>query len=194
MLGMIERHGRDHGDKRPVDDVGRVESSPQSHFEQQHVGGMARKKQESRRRRDFKYGDRCARVHALAFAERVGELRVGNEAAFALGAEPKPLVEPHEMRRGIDVHVQPRSRQDRAHESDRRALAVGAGDMDGRRQPPLGISEGRQNAPHSIERQVDALGMQRGEPRNDGVDRSHLFIAGKISNRRVALSPAMRSR
>ena len=38
------------------------------------------------------------------------------------------------------------------------------------------MAERRQNAPHPIERQVDALGMQRREPRNDGIDGSHFLI------------------
>src|SRR5262249_29387561 len=125
------------------------------------------------------YGDGCTRIDTLAFAERVGELLVGNEAAFALGAKSKALVEAHEVRRGIDVHAQSRSLQDRARESHGRALAIGAGDMDGRRRPPLRIPERRQNAPHTIERQVDALRMQCREPRNDGVDGTHFHLQAR---------------
>jgi hypothetical protein len=56
------------------------------------------------------------------------------------------------MRRCIGVHAQARRLQDRAHECDGRALAVGAGDVDRRRQLPLRVAERRQNAPHPIER------------------------------------------
>ena len=70
------------------------------------------------------------------------------------------------MRRRVDVNGQTRRLQDRAHEGDGRALAVGAGDMDHRRQRPLRIAERIEHAPHPIERKIDQLGMQRREPRD----------------------------
>src|SRR5262249_24654586 len=63
--------------------------------------------------------------------------------------------------------------QDRAHECDGRALAIGSGDVDRRRQLPLRVAERGENAPHPIEREIDALRMQRGEPRDDGIDGGH---------------------
>ena len=71
------------------------------------------------------------------------------------------------------MHAVARRLQHRAHEGDGRALAVGAGDMDDRRQPPLRMAERVEHAPHPVERQVDALGMQRQQPRHDGIDRGH---------------------
>ncbi len=35
------------------------------------------------------------------------------------------------------------------------------------------MTERGQNAPHPIERQIDQLGMQRSQPRDDGIDRRH---------------------
>ena len=98
------------------------------------------------------------------------EFAVVDQVALARRAEPEALVEAHQMRRGVDVHAQAGRFQDRAHERDGRALAVGAGDMDDRRQLALGMVERGQNPPHAIERQIDQLGMQRGEPRDDGID------------------------
>ncbi len=63
--------------------------------------------------------------------------------------------------------------QDRAQEGDGGALAVGAGDVDHRRQLAFGMIERGKQALHAIERQIDALGMQRGQPRDDGVDGGH---------------------
>ena len=60
------------------------------------------------------------------------------------------------------MHALARGFQDRAQEGDGRALAVRAGDMDHRRQFALGMLERGEQALHAIERQVDALGMQRG--------------------------------
>ena len=54
-------------------------------------------------------------------------------------AEAEALVEMHQMRRGVDVHAQAGGFQNRAQERDGRAFAVGAGDMDDRRQLALGM-------------------------------------------------------
>src|SRR5665213_358415 len=75
------------------------------------------------------------------------------------------------MRRGIDMHTLTRGFQDRAQKSERRALAIGAGDMDRRRQLALRMIESRQQSLHALKREIDALGMQRGKPRDDSVNR-----------------------
>ena len=62
---------------------------------------------------------------------------VADQLAAADGAEPVAFVEPHQIGRGEDVHPQARCFEDRAQICDRRALAVGAGDMDHRRQLAL---------------------------------------------------------
>ncbi len=71
------------------------------------------------------------------------------------------------------MHAQSRRLENRAHEGDGRALAVGAGDVDRARQPPLRVAERGENAPHPVKRQIDALGMQLRELRDDGVDWGH---------------------
>ncbi len=99
---------------------------------------------------------------ALAASQR----RNASTSAFSatgvrhLGAEPDALVEPHEMRRGVDVHGQACRFEHSAHEGDRGALAVGSGDMDdgGSRG---GARHGGEKTLQSSERQVDQLGMQR---------------------------------
>ena len=81
--------------------------------------------------------------------------------------------------------------EDRAHEGDGRAFAVGAGDMDHRRQPPLRMIERGQQPLDAVERQIDALGMQRQQPRQDGVDRRGVG-AGALTSSRVR-APAARA-
>ena len=66
-----------------------------------------------------------------------------------------------------------RSLEHRAHERDGGTLAVGAGDVDDGRQPALRMAKLLQQSPDAIEREVDQLGMQRQEPRNDRVDFVH---------------------
>ena len=50
--------------------------------------------------------------------------------------------------------------QDRSQVGDRRALAVGAGDMNDRRQLALGMIEPLQQQLHALQTKVDASGMQ----------------------------------
>ena len=63
------------------------------------------------------------------------------------------------------MHALARGLEDRAHERDGRALAVGAGDVDDRRQPPLRMAERGEQPLDAAERQIDALGMQRQQAR-----------------------------
>jgi len=67
------------------------------------------------------------------------------------------------------VHAQAGRLGDGAQDGDRRSLAVGAGDMNHRRQPALGIAERRAQAVHPPQRQVDQLGMQQAKPLKRGV-------------------------
>ena len=59
------------------------------------------------------------------------------------------------------MHALARRLQHRAQEGDGRALAVGAGDMDHRRQLRSGWPSAREQPLDAVERQIDALGMQR---------------------------------
>ena len=176
MLGMIERDRRDDGGERAVDDIGGVEPPAQPHFEQQHVGRMAREQDQPRRSRDLEHRYRRAGIDALALGQNIGELVVADQAALARRGEPKALVEPDPVRRRVDVDAQAARFQDRAQEGDGRALAVGAGDVDHRRQPLLRMAERVENVSHPIERKIDQLRMQRGEPRDDGINQGHKFF------------------
>ena len=51
-----------------------------------------------------------------------------------------------------------------------RAFAVGAGDMDHRRQAPLRMIERGEHTLDAVKREIDPLGMQRQQPRQHGVD------------------------
>ncbi len=73
--------------------------------------------------------------------------------------------------------LQPRGFEAGAQEGDGRALAVGAGDMDHRRQPTLRLAQRRQQPQHAVERQVDELRMQPQQPLQDGVN-AHAGLAG----------------
>ena len=156
-IGMIDRNGRDDGGERTIDHVGRVEPAAEADFEQQHVGRMAREQQHAAAvviSNTVIGSPPLTRSHSSSVAPSSSSLT-------SAPAEPVALVETHQMRRGIDMHALAGGLQDRAHEGDGRALAVGAGDVDHRRQVPLGMAERGEQPLDAVERQVDALGMQR---------------------------------
>jgi len=63
-----------------------------------------------------------------------------------------------------------------AHEGDGRALAVGAGNVNDRRQPPFRMIERGEQTLDPAKRQIDALGMQRQQPRQHGVERRRVGV------------------
>ena len=85
------------------DDIGRVVSAAEAHFQHERVGGMAREGKERRRRGDLEKGDRLAVVDALAFLERRA---TSSSSLDELAGETDALVEMHEMRRGVDVDLE----------------------------------------------------------------------------------------
>ena len=142
-IGVIERDRRDHASRaaarphwwRRAARRGRLRAAA-------HRPGWRENSKKPGRGRDLEHRDRLAGIGALAFLERGGELGVATRARPPPGAaEAEALVEAHEMRRGIDMHALAGRFEHRAHERDGRALAVGAGDMDDRRQFPLRMAE-----------------------------------------------------
>jgi hypothetical protein len=151
VLGVIDGDGCDDGCKRPLEDVGGVEPAAKTDFEQKHVGRMPREQQQSRRGRQLEYGDRCSVIDTLAFREHVCQFLIGHQNAAARASQAKSLIEPNEVRRRISVDAIPRLLENRAHERDRRALTVGAGNVDRRRESKFGVIELFEQTPHAIE-------------------------------------------
>ena len=68
------------------------------------------------------------------------------------------------------MHALPRGLEDRAHERDGRALAVGAGKLaNHRRQAPFRLAERGEEALDAAEREIDAFRVQRQQSREDGL-------------------------
>ena len=76
---MIHRHRRDDARERTLDHVGRIEPAAEADLEQQHVGGMAREQHEGGGGLDLEQRDRRIAIGALAFGERIGKLRIGDQ-------------------------------------------------------------------------------------------------------------------
>ncbi len=173
ILGMVAADRRHHRAGRPVDHVGGVEPAAEADFQEQHVGGALREEQERRGRGDLEHRDRLAGIGALTAREGVGQTVLVHEVPAADPADAHPLVESHEVRGGVDVGGQAAGLQNRPHERDGRALAVGAGDVDHGRQAALRMVQPREQPLDAAERQVDGAGVERQEARHQGVGRGH---------------------
>ncbi len=173
IFGMVGRDRSDHRAGRMVDDVGGVVAPAEPDLEQHDIRLMLGEQQQRRRGGDFEEGDGIAGIGALAALQRLDQHVLVDEAPAARPAEPDPLMEAHQMRRGVDVDAEAGRLEDRPHEGDGRALAIGAGDMDHRRQALLRIAEALEQAQYAAEREVDQLGMQRQEARQQQVGCAH---------------------
>src|SRR3546814_2499131 len=72
------------------------------------------------------------------------------------------------------VDAKPRRLRDGVQTGGDGALAVRPGDVDDRRQPPLGIAEFGEQPLHAAERKVDQLRMEARQPRQDGAAAAHV--------------------
>jgi len=160
-LAVIEVHGRDHRHRHALDHVGGVQHPAQAHLQQAQVRLGLAEGQEGAGGGDLEEGDWLAGVGRLDPVEHLGERRLLDQPpghADALG-------EAHQVRRGVDVDLQPRRLGHGAQEGDGGALAVGPRHMDHRRQLSFRVTQRRAQPAHAVERQVDLLGMQRLQPR-----------------------------
>src|SRR5262249_46046046 len=83
--------------------------------------------------------------------------------------EADALVEMHQVRRGVDMDLEPLCLQHRAREGTGRTLAVGAGDMDDRRQPVLRIAKVGEKTLDAVENEIDPLRRKGRKPFEDRV-------------------------
>ena len=162
LVGVIHRDRHDHVERRPRDNVGGVEPAAETDFQDDGVGRMLGEGQEGGGRRDLEIGDRVAGIDALRMLQAIDQLPLGNRACLAVGTgKLDALVEAHEMRRGVDVHALAGGLQHGFQKGCERALAVGAGDVNHRRQAILRIAELGQQRLDTAERKVDQPRMQR---------------------------------
>ena len=87
-----------------------------------------------------------------------------NRAFSICRAQANAFVKTDEARRRIGVNAEARRFKDRAQDRDRRAFAVGAGDMNRGRQFALGMAETREQAMNAAERKVNLFGVEAREP------------------------------
>ena len=141
----------------------------QPHFQQQIVRRGPAEGEEGCSGGDLEEGDGLAAIGRFAFFQKGCEIGLGNQRA----RHPDALMEPHQMRRGVGMNRQACRFHHVAEIGNRRTLAIGAGHMDDRRQLALGMAKDRQKPLHAPQAEVDDLGMQREQPRQDGIAERH---------------------
>ena len=157
---VVEAHRRDDAERGlQRRHVCRVEAAAHAYLEQCEVGRLAREREQRRARRRLEERDRRAAVHLLDLAEQRGQLVLADGAA----AEGDPLVERDEVRARVRVHALARRLQRRAHERNRRALAIGARHVDDGRQIALRLAERLEQPLDAAEAEVDRRRVQCGK-------------------------------
>ena len=165
-LAVIERDRGDRRGRRMLHHVGGVMPSAEADFEHAEIGGHPGEQHECRRHQHFENGDRRAGVDLFDLGKGCFQRGVIHD----LASKPDALVEAYQMRRGEHMHAQARRLADGAQEGAGAALAVGAGDMDHRRQPKLGVVEQPQQPVQPDRAEVDHARIQRMQPLDHGAD------------------------
>ena len=153
-------------DARAVDDVGRVEPAAEADLDDARVGGRAREGEEGGRGGDLEE----AGLDAVARVEDLGEQGGEDARRRSAAGEADALVEADEMRAGKGVDPVARRLDRGAQEGAGRALAVGAGDMEDRRQPILRPAEPVEQGGDPLEPEPVAARRKERQPVELGLD------------------------
>ena len=175
MVVTDRRDGRQNG----LDHVGAVEAAAHADLDDAELGRHAREGQERERGGDVEEGDRRVAVGLLALGQQLVEHVVLDQ----LAGDADALVEAHEMRRGIDVDAIARGFGHGAQIGNERALAVGAGDMDQRRQFLFRRSKALQQPLDALQSEGDDPGMVAHQTLNDRIVRGHVSDPFSVKSR-----------
>ena len=161
---MVDGDRRDRGQNGLGHHIGRIEPAAQPRLQQQQIGRRLGESQKGRRRGDLEQGDQLAVIGRFGASEAIDQQVLGDRRRAVRPGQHDALVEMDEMRRGVDMHAFAERLGDGAGEGEERAFAVGAGDMQHRRQLLLGMTERGEQALDPPERQVDRLRMELFQP------------------------------
>jgi hypothetical protein len=150
-FAVIERNGRDRAGRRAGDHVGGIRAPTQPDLQHAQLRRIFREQHEGHRRQHLEHRDRVSGIDLFHPVQRGDQRGVAHQFA----RNPEPLVQAHQMRRCRNVNPHPRRLADRADEGAGAALSIGAGDMDHRRQSPLGMAEVRQKPFQPAEAEID---------------------------------------
>jgi hypothetical protein len=153
---VIQTHRLDHRHGGVQHHIGGVIGAAQSHFQHHRIGGIAGESQEHRRRGDLEKGDLAALIDLFHLFQQRHQPFFGDQFA----GDADALMEFDQMRRGMDMHPQALRFQHGAGKGAHTAFAIGAGDMDHRRQAVLRITQRGEQAKDAVQRQIDLFGVQ----------------------------------
>src|SRR6185437_10350540 len=131
----------------------------------------------------LEHGNGRTRVHPLHGFQGLDQRIVADE----MPGDADTLVEPDEVRRGIDMDAPPRRLGDGAEERAGAAFAVGPRDMDYRRQAPLGMTELGKQSLQPFKAKIDQPRVQAMQSLDDAFDAG----AGCVSHHRQAASRSL---
>jgi hypothetical protein len=158
---MIQPQRRQAGAGCGGQDVGGVQAPAQARFDHAGIGGHARKREEQRRRGHFKEAGRQVRLGRVErFLEQVGQHGIVDQPAGQADA----LVVAHQMRLGGGVNTQALRFEHEAQVGAGGALAVGAGNVEHRRQAILRIAQPRAEFAHGVQPQPPLRQRQCAQP------------------------------
>ena len=167
---MVEVDRGDDAEQGPIDDIGGIQPAAETDLDDGKVRRGLAHGHKGRGRGALEH----RRLAATAVDGGLDPVEDGIQGLVPdqLARQPDPLVEPHQMGRGIAMDPQARRLGDGPDEGDGRTLAVGAGNMDDGRQPVLRITQRRTQDAHPVQRQVDPLRMPRAQSLGDRVHRT----------------------
>ena len=172
---MVERDRGDGAGRRRRHHIGCVEAAAETYLDDAEFGRRAGEQQVPRGNQGLEHGDRSAGIHRLDLGKRVGQSVVVHQPA----SDAEPLAQMHQMRRDRHMHPPACGLPDGAQERARAALAVGARDVDDRRQVQLRVAQLVQQAHDTVQAEVDQLGIQRMQPVDDDAGAPGRRIGGR---------------
>src|SRR6202008_3369358 len=128
-LGMIDRYGGDDRSKRLCYDICCIESAAKAGLQKHIIGRVLAEQLECCRGRNLEERYLLAAIPLNPGVQGAKQYFVCDEPAASHSPKPNTLMETHEMRRGVNMNALSRGFKNGPHESDRRTLAIGAGDM-----------------------------------------------------------------
>ncbi len=152
-LGVVEPDAGHRGDGRPGDGVGGVESAPQAHLDHRRPHAADRELEEPEQGRELEVGEPvvlAARLVPRAGAADLADPGLEGRVVHRHAAHRDPLVEAHEVGRGVEPHPVPGGRERGRRHGAGRALAVGPGDVE-HGVAPLRVAQGLERPLHALE-------------------------------------------
>ncbi len=176
ILLVIVVDSGDDGQRGTLDDVCRIQTPPQTDFQQKVVRRLPAKCHEGRCRRDLekRYGLAC--IGSFTSFQSFSQFGLGNEFA----RNPHALAEMHQMRRGVTMDRESCRFQHRAQIGNRRAFAIGPRHMNDGREPLVRVAKSREEPPNSVKSEIDDLWMQFEQTCEDCITHKEDMTSGLI--------------